>query len=119
MGNLICPSGIAEVLGITPWNGALLRFSSERGIFMSSRVLAKRMLSPLPKFDRPDDRIQHQGITTWVRNVVRMVGSAEGDWCLRPFEIFGGHRSNCIDLLSDELSFRLDSYASVPPYIML
>src|SRR5207244_12827520 len=47
MGNLIIPSCVAEVPGMTPWNSAWLRFSSERGIFMSSRVLAKRMLSPL------------------------------------------------------------------------
>src|SRR6266508_6916841 len=31
-GNLIVPSGVAEVLGMTPWNGARLCFSSERGI---------------------------------------------------------------------------------------
>src|SRR6266540_1024994 len=47
-GKLICPSGIAEVPGITPWNGELLQFSLERGIFVSSRVLVKRMLSLLP-----------------------------------------------------------------------
>src|SRR5438132_13807467 len=51
-GNLIVPSGVAEVLGMTPWNGARLHFSSEHGIFMSSRVLAKRMLSLLPPLIR-------------------------------------------------------------------
>ena len=47
-GKLIYPRGIAEVPGISPWNGELLHFSSEREIFMPSRVWAKRMLSPLP-----------------------------------------------------------------------
>ena len=63
-GNLICPSGIAEVPGITPWNSELLRLSLERGIFMSSRVLAKRMLSPLPP-----------SIRTLLSFTVRMIGS--------------------------------------------
>ena len=49
---LIYPSDIAEVPGITPWNGELLRLISEHEIFMSPRVLAKRMLSPLPPSTR-------------------------------------------------------------------
>ena len=62
-GNLIVPSGVAEVPGMTPWNGAQLRFSSECGIFVSSRVLVKDVKSAAAvdkdpvKFDRPDDRV--------------------------------------------------------------
>src|SRR6266540_856602 len=63
-GNLIVPSGVAEVTGMTPWNSARLCFSLGRGIFISSRVLAKRMLSPLPP-----------SIRTLLSLVVRTIGS--------------------------------------------
>src|SRR5438128_2074270 len=36
------------------------------------------------KFDHPDDWIQHQGIASWVRNMVRMVGPTESDWGFQP-----------------------------------
>src|SRR5438105_14579804 len=63
-GKLICPSEITKVQGITPWKGELLRLSLEHGIFMSSKVLAKRMLGPPPP-----------SISTLLSLTVRTMGS--------------------------------------------
>src|SRR6266540_4086131 len=108
--NLIVPSGVAEVPGMTPWNGTQFRFSSERGIFMSSRVLVKRMLSPLPPSIRTLLSLivrtigsNTRGVMPWVGNTVRVVGPIESYWDFRPFEIFGSGWSDSIDLPSDEL----------------
>src|SRR5436190_15381824 len=47
--------------------------------------------------------------------MVRMVGPAESDWGFRPFEIFGGSRSDCVDLLSGELLLPLGLVCIRPP----
>src|SRR5438128_10781650 len=107
-GNLIVPSGVAEVPGMTPWNGARLCFSSERGIFISSRVFGEEDVesaaaiyeSPV-EFDRSDDRVQHKGVAPRMWDSVRVVGPIESYWDFRPFEIFRNGRGNSVDLPSD------------------
>src|SRR5438105_4922727 len=59
------------------------------------------------ELDRPDDRIQHQRISTRMGDVVQMVRSVEGDWHLRPLKILGGDWYDCIDLPSSKLLLSL------------
>ena len=84
MGRLIYPSGIAAVPRITQWNGELLRLRLEHLIFMSSRVLAKRMLSPLLPSIRTllSLTVRTMGSSTKgisLRNILWMVRVGESD----------------------------------------
>src|SRR5438128_1499557 len=67
------------------------------------------------KFDRSDDRVQHEGIAPWVRDSIWVVGPAENYRDFRPFEIFGSGRSNSVDLPSDQLLLPLGLVRIRPP----
>ena len=59
------------------------------------------------EFDCPDDGIQNQGLTTWMRDVIWVVRSVESDWHLRPLKILEGDRCDRIDLPSSKLLLSL------------
>src|SRR6266540_3737366 len=67
------------------------------------------------KFDRSDDRVQHEGIAPWVRDSIGVVSPTENYRDFRPFEIFGSGRSNSVDLPSDQLLLPLGLVCILPP----